>query len=105
VAVADGKVLAESNNSVEMDGGQGNLLPGLIDAHIHFHSSENLTQLCKWGVTTGLDMAFFSPGLLASFRDKKGITDIRSAGIPASAPSKYAQPDTWVPEGRTFEKL
>jgi imidazolonepropionase-like amidohydrolase len=43
VAISDGKVVAESNDSVEVDGGEGYLLPGLIDAHIHFHSSENLT--------------------------------------------------------------
>lgn len=86
VAVIDGRIVAESKHGVEVDGRGGYLLPGLIDAHIHLDSSENFTQLCKWGVTTGLDMASFSPVLLASLRAHKCVTDIRSAGIPASAP-------------------
>jgi hypothetical protein len=80
-----GKLL-QSNDAVEADGGEGYLLPGLIDAHIHLHNPENLAQLCKWGVITGLDMASFPPAMVASLRNQKGVTDIRSAGTPASAP-------------------
>jgi hypothetical protein len=86
LAVVDGNIVAEVDDAVEVDGKGGYLLPGLIDAHIHVHSLKNLTQLCRWGVTTGLDMASFPPALLASLRSYEDGTDIRSAGTPASAP-------------------
>lgn len=34
-------------------------------------------------VTTGLDMACWPPELVASLRDVPGLTDVRSAGVPA----------------------
>jgi cytosine/adenosine deaminase-related metal-dependent hydrolase len=79
VSVADGKIVAELNDAVEVDGAGGYLLPASIDAHIHLHSTENLTQLCKWGATTGLDMVCFPPIKLASLPNHRGVTNIRSA--------------------------
>jgi imidazolonepropionase-like amidohydrolase len=69
-----------------VDGDGGVLLPGLIDAHVHLHGRKSLEQLRGWGVTTALDMACGPVKFLDSLRGIEGLTDIRSAGIPAVAP-------------------
>ena len=85
--VLDGGVIgADAAGARMIDGDGGVLLPGLIDAHIHLHGPENLDQLTRHGVTTGL-MATSSAELLASLRGRPGRTDIRSAGIPAIGPA------------------
>ena len=68
-----------------IDGEGGVLLPGLIDAHVHLHDRHTLEQLSGFGVTTALDMAC-PPELADSLRAARGLTDIRSAGVPAIAP-------------------
>jgi imidazolonepropionase-like amidohydrolase len=70
----------------DVDGQGGVLLPGLIDAHVHLHGTESLQQLASYGVTTALDMAIWPPQLLESLRGREGLTDIRSAGFPATSP-------------------
>ncbi|MEA5367057.1 amidohydrolase family protein [Amycolatopsis sp., V23-08] len=85
--VIDGATIGDDPAGArEIDGGGGVLLPGLIDAHIHLHGRDSLEQLARHGVTTGLDMATFSADLLASLRNQPGLTDIRSAGVPAIGP-------------------
>lgn len=69
-----------------VDGTDRVLLPGLIDAHVHLHGVENLEQLTRAGVTTALDMACWPRELVDGLRHRCGLTDIRSAGIPATAP-------------------
>lgn len=69
-----------------VDGAGGVLLPGLVDAHVHLHGLHNLDQLARAGVTTALDMACWPRELVDGLRDNRGVTDIRSAGIPATAP-------------------
>jgi imidazolonepropionase-like amidohydrolase len=81
-----GRLAAEASSARTIDGTGKVLLPGLIDAHLHLHGRENLEQLTRHGVTTGLDMATTSAGLLAGLRDQPGLTDIRSAGVPAIGP-------------------
>lgn len=75
-----------STDSSIVDGGGATLLPGFIDAHIHLDSPDNLTQLARWGVTTGLDMGTNPQSLVDSLREVHGLTDIRSALSPASGP-------------------
>lgn len=69
-----------------IDGEGGVLLPGLIDAHVHLHGRHTLEQLAGFGVTTALDMACALSELVNVSRGTPGLTDIRSAGIPAIAP-------------------
>lgn len=69
-----------------VDGTDRVLLPGFIDAHVHLHGVENLEQLARAGVTTALDMACWPRELVDDLRHRPGLTDIRSAGIPATAP-------------------
>ncbi|KAL3442791.1 hypothetical protein BJX65DRAFT_321166 [Aspergillus insuetus] len=60
------------------------LIPGLIDAHVHLHHEGHLHQLARQGVTTALDMAMWSADRMNGLRGKKGLPDIRSAGLPAT---------------------
>jgi hypothetical protein len=62
------------------------LLPGLIDCHVHLRDIDTLRALAQWGVTTALDMATWPAELLASLRDQRGLTDVRSPGLPAIGP-------------------
>ncbi|KIY00246.1 uncharacterized protein Z520_03931 [Fonsecaea multimorphosa CBS 102226] len=88
VVIRDGKIAADREaDDVQIVDGQGRyLIPGLIDAHVHLRAEEQLEKLSAAGVTTALDMASFPPSLINSFRGKTGLTDIRSAGAPATSP-------------------
>lgn len=84
--VIDGAVIgpdSDAGGAETVDARGMTLLPGLIDAHVHLHGSNNLARLASYGVTTALDMATWPPQLLASLRAVTGTTDIRSAGTPA----------------------
>jgi imidazolonepropionase-like amidohydrolase len=62
------------------------LLPGLIDCHIHLTDEATLSALARQGVTTGLDMGTWPPELVASLRNRPGVTDVRSSGTGATHP-------------------
>ena len=64
-----------------VDGTGATLLPGLIDAHVHFSSPEQLLTLAGWGVTTALDMGTWPPAFVRELRAAAG-SDIRSSGAP-----------------------
>ncbi|HEY6497388.1 MAG TPA: amidohydrolase family protein [Trebonia sp.] len=63
------------------------LLPGLIDCHIHLTDDATLTALARQGVTTALDMGTEPPELVASLRNRSGLTDVRSSGASATHPA------------------
>jgi imidazolonepropionase-like amidohydrolase len=86
VVIEEGVIAAITPDDAASLSAGGVLLPGLIDAHVHLHGRESLEQLCSWGVTTALDMACGPRELLDKLRGVPGLTDIRSAGIPAIAP-------------------
>ena len=70
------------------------LLPGLIDAHVHIQSPEDLKTALTFGVTTYLDM-FTLHSLAAAMRAEqnggKGLerADLRSAGTLVTAPGGH----------------
>lgn len=70
-----------------VDGTGRTLLPGLIDAHTHAVSAEDLGQAWVFGVCTKLDM-FCSPTLVARLKSaadsRDDLADLRSAGTGAS---------------------
>jgi imidazolonepropionase-like amidohydrolase len=86
--VIDGGVIgdASARPAHTVDGGGAVLLPGLIDAHVHMHDRETLEKLVRHGVTTALDMATWPLEKLTPLRQVPGLTDIRSAGLPAIGP-------------------
>lgn len=85
--VIDGAVIgADATGAGEVDAAGGVLLPGLIDAHLHPDGHAALAALTAHGVTTGLAMATWPAELVASMRGVPGLTDIRSAGLPAIGP-------------------
>jgi imidazolonepropionase-like amidohydrolase len=67
------------------------LLPGLIDAHVHITRS-GLRHGFAFGVTTQLDM-FADPAVLRTTRAEAArggaVSDVRSAGIGATAPGGH----------------
>jgi hypothetical protein len=69
------------------EGDGGVLLPGLIDCHIHLTDESTLSALAAHGVTTALDMGTDSPELVASLRNRPGVTDVRSSGASATSPA------------------
>lgn len=93
VLVADGSIVAVTQADFDragaevVDGAGLTLLPGLIDAHVHLHGEHNLRQLLEHGVTTALDMGTWPRELVDSLRRAEGVTDIRSAGLPAIGPA------------------
>lgn len=84
VYIQNGIIVDHVEGAVEVDGQGGVLLPGLFDAHIHLHNMGHLRQLAKWGITTGLDMATWPADKMNELRNHDGVTDIRSAGLPAT---------------------
>ena len=68
---------------------------------MHLDGAENLEQMARARVTTGLDMGTWPLSLRTSLRNRPGFTDIRSSGVPATAPgSRHSR----IP-GRPVEML
>jgi imidazolonepropionase-like amidohydrolase len=88
VVIEAGRIGTDPAGARAIDCGGGVLLPGLIDAHVHLDGPGRLEALASYGVTTALDMASV-PQETAALRGHAGLTDIRSAGIPAIAPGSF----------------
>ncbi|MDL4813279.1 amidohydrolase family protein [Actinomadura opuntiae] len=86
VVIDNGRIGVSALGARTIDAKGATLLPGLIDAHVHLEDVSTLEQLTGYGVTTALDMACWPPSLMNSLRHRTGLTDVRSAGIPAVAP-------------------
>ncbi|MFI0938484.1 amidohydrolase family protein [Streptomyces sp. NPDC021020] len=100
VVVDNGVIGVSALGARTIDGRGAALLPGFVDAHVHLTDLDTLAALAGHGVTTGLDMACFPPSLVSSLRNRRGLTDIRSAGTPAVAPgSLQSQLPAFPPSG------
>lgn len=88
VVIEDGVIgsAQDAADAVVIDAQGAALLPGLIDAHVHVSDRQMLKTLASWGVTTALDMACWPATQMDSVRNVHGLTDIRSAGLPAIGP-------------------
>lgn len=92
VAVGPDLPIPEGAERVHVD--DATLLPGLIDAHTHVQSPDQLAQALVFGVTTEIDM-FTVPALSTSLREEegtdraKGRADLRSAGTLVTAPGGH----------------
>ncbi|ORW08172.1 amidohydrolase family protein [Mycobacterium kyorinense] len=84
VLIRGGLIVESGSPTHAVDARGSSLLPGLIDAHLHlFQGLADLEALTDWGVTTGLDMGLWPATKVDQLRRVKGVTDIRSATIPA----------------------
>lgn len=85
--VIDGNVIGDTRQDGDevIDGQNGILLPGLIDSHVHLQNEGHLRQLAKYGVTTALDMATWPADKINGLRNRDGVADVRSAGLPVTA--------------------
>lgn len=86
VFIDKGLIVQHAENAEIVDGAGGVLIPGLIDAHIHLNTKRELQIMAQYGITTGLDMATWPPSKLQALRGQRGVTDIRSPGLPATSP-------------------
>jgi imidazolonepropionase-like amidohydrolase len=95
--VIEGGVVGDDSAAARIiDAGGATLLPGLIDAHVHLLEDGHLQQLADFGVTTALDMGAWPPSMVDSMRNRTGMADIRSAGIPATtAGSSHSHLPGW----------
>lgn len=84
VVIENGLIGSDPDGAEEIDGENNILIPGLIDCHIHLLGDADLDAMVSWGVTTGLGMAEWPPSTHQSLRNKRGLTDIRSPGLPAT---------------------
>jgi imidazolonepropionase-like amidohydrolase len=98
--VIEGGIVGDNSAGARIiDAGGATLLPGLIDAHVHLLKEGHLQQLADFGVTTALDMGAWPPSMVDSLRNRTGMADMRSAGIPAtSAGSSHSHLPGWPAE-------
>jgi imidazolonepropionase-like amidohydrolase len=98
VIVIDGQIAAITDNTAAwpdirlVEGQGGTLLPGLIDAHAHTKSVEQLTEALRFGVTTVLDMTT-PPAVMATLKhaaaSRNDVAGFRSAGYLATVPGGH----------------
>ena len=74
-----------------LDGAGGTILPGLIDAHVHVGTREQLELARHWGVTTMLDMGSTDVAGFNALRGLDGLPDVRTATVAAVGPGQFAQ--------------
>ena len=109
VVVLDGRIDAVGPNVIPppgipvIDGTGATLMPGIIDAHAHARSRQELERAIQFGVTTELDM-WTVPHFAASMRREQERTgapyraDFFSAINPATLPEAY--PYNFTPHQR-----
>jgi imidazolonepropionase-like amidohydrolase len=98
--VIEGAIVGDDSAGARIiDADGATLLPGLIDAHVHLLNEGHLQQLADFGVTTALDMGAWPPSMVDALRNRTGMADIRSAGIPATtAGSGHSRLPGWPAE-------
>lgn len=100
--VIDGdKIGTDATNATTIDCEGGILLPGLIDCHVHCRRVENLSQFCRWGISTALDMGSWPHDLRGYIRQEafdRHLTEIWTAGIPATTPGSWHSRIPGLPE-------
>ncbi|WP_406134800.1 amidohydrolase family protein [Streptomyces sp. NBC_01089] len=86
VCIEETRIVADGTADVVVDGAGKVLLPGLIDSHMHTLGRDDLANLARWGVTTGLDMAAWPLPFVTEMRAQAGVAQILSATTPAVGP-------------------
>ncbi|MFF1925980.1 amidohydrolase family protein [Streptomyces sp. NPDC058221] len=100
VYVEGAAIVAAGTPDVVVDGTGKTLLPGLIDTHMHVLGRQDLENLARWGVTTGLDMAAWPLPFVTGMRAQTGVAQILSATTPAvGAGGAHAKMPTFPVDG------
>src|ERR1700677_347372 len=99
VVIDGNRIGSDPADATTWEGDGRVLLPGLIDCHIHLTDDATLTALAAHGVTTGLDMGTWPPELVASLRNRPGVTDVRSSGTGATHPASAHAKRMGRPQG------
>ena len=85
--VIDGDLIgSDIAGAHHIDAKGATLLPGLIDSHCHPSNATDLEALTRYGVTSGFQMACFSPEMCTSLQNHTGLVNILTASASASAP-------------------
>ena len=87
VVISGGVIGTDSTGAEHIDGNNGVLLPGLMDTHCHPSNITNLQELTRWGITTAMVMACFSPEACRSLQNHTGLTDVLLGSAAAAAPN------------------
>jgi imidazolonepropionase-like amidohydrolase len=74
-----------------IDGADGTILPGLIDAHVHVGAREHLEAARRAGVTTMLNMGGFDVAGFAALRELDGLPQLRTSHAAALRQGEFAQ--------------
>lgn len=100
VVIDGGRIGTDAQGAEVFDAEGGTVIAGLIDAHIHVERREDLVRMAGFGVTTGLVMASWPRGQVNSLSNLPGLTDLRTAGIPAvGAGGNHAKMPDFPSEG------
>jgi imidazolonepropionase-like amidohydrolase len=70
-----------------IDGKNGTLMPGLIENHAHPSNISHLLDLTRYGITTTMVAACYSPQACHSLQNHTGLTDVILGSVPAAAPN------------------
>ncbi|KAF7373819.1 putative adenine deaminase [Mycena sanguinolenta] len=96
------KIVAHAEGAEVVDGNGGTLLPGLIDAHTHPASVDDLEALATNGVTSTMVMMCRPPAVCESLLNHTGLTDVRFCGLGATSPNSSLAMQFSVSENQTI---
>ena len=82
--IIDGATIGtDAKGAKHIDGNGHILLPGFIDTHCHPSTEEDLRQMTKYGITTGLIQSGTSQSERAFLMNHHGLTDLRFGSVAA----------------------
>jgi adenine deaminase len=83
--VIDGDRISDYTENVTntIDATEKFLIPGLIESHAHPTGIDSLEAFAFYGVTTVMNMGCSNHTACLPLRNKLGLTDYHTAGVPA----------------------
>ena len=80
VVIENGVISDAKSAARVVDARGGTLLPGLIDAHMHFEGEESLRNSARWGVTTVMEMGTRDLDGVRALRGQPGLPTVLNSG-------------------------